>query len=69
MNKHSGAITKTAIIISKVHISDDDSLCPWSGIFKTFAGNMLFRAIIGTGKKNFLKQFLQSFRAKKCFMQ
>ena len=28
---------------------------------------MLFRAIIGTGKKNFLKQFLQSFRAQKMF--
>ena len=28
---------------------------------------MLLRAIIGTGKKNFLKQFLKSFRAKKMF--
>ena len=27
-------------------------------------GNVLFRAILGTGKKNLLKQFLQSFRAK-----
>ena len=46
---------------------DDVSLCPGSGVFKTFAGNVLFRAIIGTGKKNFSKQFLQSFRATKCF--
>ena len=45
-----------------MHSSDDVSLCPGSGIFETFAGNVLFRAIIGKGKKNFLKQ---SFRAKK----
>ena len=32
-----------------------------------FTGNMLFRAIIGTGKKNFLKQSLQSFQAKNYF--
>ena len=29
-----------------------------------FVGNVLFRAIIGIGKKSFLKQFLQSFQAK-----
>ena len=65
MNMHSRAVIKTDIIISKVHSSDDVSLCPGSGIFKTFAGNVLFCAIIGTGKKNFLKQFLRSFQAKK----
>ena len=67
MNKHSGAVIKSNVIISKVHSSDDVSLCPGSGVFNTFAGNVLFRAIIGTGKKKFLKQFLQSFRAKKMF--
>ena len=66
-NKHSGAVTKTVVIISNVHSSDGVSLCPGSNVFKTFAGNVLLRAIIGTGKKNFLKHFLQSFRAKKCF--
>ena len=66
--KHSGAVIKTDVIISKVFSTDDVSLCPGSGVFKTFAGNVLFRAIIGTGKKNFLKQFLQSFRAKKMFL-
>ena len=60
-------VIKTDVIISKVQSSDDVSLCPGSGIFKTFAGNVLFRTIIGTGKKNFLKQFLQSFRAKRMF--
>ena len=60
-----GTVIKTDFIISKVHSSNDVSLCPGSGIFKTFAGNVLFWAITGTGKKNFLKQFLQSFRAKK----
>ena len=34
----------------------------------TFAGNILFHAIIGTGKKEILKQFLQCFRAKKMFL-
>ena len=48
---------------------DDVSLCPGSGSFKTFAGNMLFRAIIGTGKNNFLKEFLHRFRATNVFMQ
>ena len=67
MNKNSGATIKTDVIISKVHGSDDVSLCPGSGIFKTSAGNVLFRAIIGTDKKKFLKQFRQSFQAKKCF--
>ena len=65
-NKHSGAVIKTDVIISNVHINDDVSLCLGSGVFKTFACNVLFRAIIGTGKKNFLKRFLQSFWAKKC---
>ena len=60
---------KTDVIISKVHSSDDVSLCPGRGIFKTFTGNVLFRAIICIGKNNFLKQFLQSFRAKKMFYQ
>ena len=65
-----GPSKKTDVIISKVHSSDDISLCPGNSIFKTFAGDMhSFRAIIVTGKKHFLKQFLQRFRAKKCFMQ
>ena len=50
-----------------MHSSDDVSLCPGSGIFKMFTVNMLFCAIIGTGKKNSLKQFLLSVRAKRCF--
>ena len=61
MNKHSGAIIKADVIISKVPSSDDVRGFPGSGIFKTFAGNVLFCTIIGTGKKNFLKQFLQRF--------
>ena len=44
---------KTDVIISKVHSNDDVSLCPGSGISKTFEGNVLFRAIIGTGKRTF----------------
>ena len=60
---HSGAAIKTDDIISKVYDDVQLSLCPGSGIFKTFAGN-----IIGTGKKNFLKQFLQSFQAKKMIL-
>ena len=56
-----GTVIKTDVIISKVHSSDDVSLHPGRGTFKMSAGNMLFHAIIGTGKKNFLKQFLQSF--------
>ena len=60
---------KTEVIISKVHSSDGVSLYPGSDVFKRSAGNMLFRANIGTGKKNFLKQFLESFRAGKSFMQ
>ena len=31
--------------------------------------NVLFRAIIDTGKKNYLKQRFQSFREKNVFMQ
>ena len=45
--------------------SDDISLFPESSVFETFAGNVLFRANVGTDKKNFLKQFLKRFRAKK----
>ena len=48
---------KTDVIIIKVHSSDGVSLCSGSDIFKTFAGNVLFHAIIGTGKKNFSKVF------------
>ena len=66
-NKHTGAVIKTDVIISKVHSSDDVGLCPGSGVFKTFAGNMLFWVIIGTGKKNFLKQFLENFQTKNMF--
>ena len=42
-------------------------ICPGSGVFKTFVGNVPFRAIIGTGKKNFSKHFLISFQVTKCF--
>ena len=59
-NKCSRAFIKTDVSISKVYSSDDISLCPGSGILKTFVGSVLFPTIIGTG----LKQFLQSFRAK-----
>ena len=45
---------------------DDVSHCPGSGVFKTFASNVPFRAIIGTGKKNFSKHSLQGLRATKC---
>ena len=69
MNKHSGAIIKTDVIISNMHSSNAVSLCLGSGIFKMFSGNMLIRTIIGTGKKNFLKQFLQSSGAKNGFMR
>ena len=51
-----------------MHSSDDVSLCPGSSVFKTFARNMLFHAIIGTGKKNFLKQFLPTFSCKIIFV-
>ena len=62
---HSFAVYhKTDVIISKVHSSNDVGLFPGSSISKMFAGNMLFRAIIGTDKKNFLKQLLQSFKEK-----
>ena len=47
-NKHSGAVIKTDVVMSNVHSGDDVSLCPGSCVFKTFAGNVLFRAIIGT---------------------
>ena len=53
-NKYSGAVIKTDII-SNMHGSDDVSLCYGSGVFETFAVNMLFRTIIGTEKKKFLK--------------
>ena len=69
MNKHSGTVIKTEVILSKVHSSDEVSLCPGSDVFKTSAGNILFRANIGTGKKNFWKQFLEVFERKKSFMQ
>ena len=32
-------------------------ICLGSGVFKTFAGNMLFRDVIGTGKNNFSQKF------------
>ena len=58
------AVIKTDVIIRKVHCSDN-SLYHGNGIFKTFTGNVILSTIIGTVKNNFLKQFLQSFRAKK----
>ena len=42
-------------------------ICPGSGVFKTYAGNMPFRAIIGRGKKKVSKHFLQWFCVTKCF--
>ena len=72
--KHSGVITKFDVVMSNVHSSKCNFVtsklsyfCPWSSIFETFAGNVPFRAIIGTGKKNFSKHFLQNFRVTKCF--
>ena len=40
---------------------------PGSDVFKTSACNLPFCTIIGTGKKNFSKHFLQSFQVKECF--
>ena len=37
---------------------DGVSLCPGSGVFKTFTVKVLFHAIIDTGKKIFSKHFL-----------
>ena len=57
----SSAITFTvANVISRRQ--DDVSLCPGRDVFKTFADNVSFRAIIDTGKKNFSKHF----RVTKC---
>ena len=66
---HSFVVLRISII-SKVHSSDDVSLCPGSSIFKTFADNVLFRTIIGIGKKNYLVNFSTMFSSeKKSFMQ
>ena len=72
--KHSWVITKFDVVMSNVHSSKCNFVtsklsyfCPWSSVFETFAGNVPFRAIIGTGKKNFSKHFLQNFRVTKCF--
>ena len=67
MNKHSGAVIKTDVIICKVHSSDDVGLCPGSGVFKMFGGNMLFRAIIGTGKLKFFEAISPKFSSEKMF--
>ena len=67
MNKHSGAVINTDVTISYVQSSDDISLCPGSGVFKTFAGNVLFRAIIGTGKKELFETISSKFSSEKCF--
>ena len=64
--KHSGAAIKTDVIISNVHSSDDVSISPGSGIFKTFAGNVRFRAIIGIGKKLF-EAISPKFSSEKSF--
>ena len=40
---------------------------PGSCIFKMFTGDMAFRAIIGTGKKELKKHFLHGFRMTKWF--
>ena len=45
----------------------DFSLCTGSGVF-TFAGNVPFRAIIDTRKKNFLEAFSPKFSSKKMFL-
>ena len=44
-------------------------ICPESCIFKTFADNIPFRAILGTEKKDFSKHFLHSFEWKNVLMQ
>ena len=54
--------TEANIISWRQH---DVSLCPGSGVFKTFASNMHFCA--STWKKKNLRHFLQSFRPRKCF--
>ena len=67
-NKHSGAVKKTDVFISNVHCSDDVRLCPGSSVFKTFAGNVLFRsvAIIVTGK-DFLEAISPKFSSENMF--
>ena len=47
---------------------DDVSLCPGSGIFKTFAGNMLFCAIIGTWKREHFETISPNFSSNKMFL-
>ena len=42
-------------------------ICPGSGILKTFAGNVPFHTITGTGKNNFSKHFLKRLWVTKCF--
>ena len=48
---------------------DEVIICPGSGVFKSFACNVPFRTVVGTGKKNFTKHFLQSFRVTKWFYE
>ena len=71
MYMHSGAVTKSDVITSNMHsckrnfvMSKGSYHLPWKW---HFIGNVAFRAIIGTGKKNFLQHFLQSFWVTKCF--
>ena len=65
MSKHAGAVIKIDVIISKVHSSDDVSLCSGSGISETFAGNMLFGAITGTRKRTLISYFSIVYERKK----
>ena len=73
---HSFAILRISILGPSQHLTSSVkcilgnliSLCqneviifPGSSVFKTFAGNVPFHAIIATGKKNFSNHFLQSF--------
>ena len=58
----------TCIVANVISCRQNDvSLCPGSGVFKTFAGNVPFRAIIGARKITSSMHFLQSVRATKTF--
>ena len=59
-------VTSSSATCTVANVKITLSLCPGSGVFKTFAGNVPFRAIICAGKKNFSKHFLQGFRVTKC---
>ena len=63
-NQMSSSLTYTASNVT-LWCQNEVIIWPGSGVFKTFLGNMPFRTIISTGKKNFWKQLLQSFPVTK----